>query len=348
MTVHEHYQRLREEWMETDDDTKLQEFFASDDYRNMSYIERNRGFITGSKLHIFSNDQWWYKLQYVDEMKPPFADDTTIDAFAIGGGFDELVTYGRDAFDRRYTVVQSRVSNVEDAIAEQLQKIEEAQNDLKKDGTRSQPGINAEQKAREKIAQLNNVKGKVQLTQSHMEMIEQLHREFMGNPLMNHAPRKKIIVFRVGKIPVKCELDDYVPNDPLIKEQKHIEANCIRDMKTCASVTNVEPTNWLDQLSLYQLSVEEQTFKGEPVWDGRPTCGMIEAVDKHGYWSRSRCFYYSPARLRDRRGYLLEQISKLWNAQQTGIFYRETKLPAFDCPYYSVEGYGREPNLVDV
>ena len=75
------------------------------------YVERNRGYITASKLKCFENDPYTYKLKYVDEIPEPYAKEK--DYFIVGQAFDDLLTEGKKWFDKNYEVVARRSSKAE-------------------------------------------------------------------------------------------------------------------------------------------------------------------------------------------------------------------------------------------
>lgn len=346
MDIHEKYAAMRERWEKTDDDSELQELFASQEYQSMSYVERNRGFLTNSKYRIHSQDEWWFKLQYVDELPSPYALDTQIEALLLGSCIDDLLTHGEGILQTKYAVMTRRITDIEAEMTEQLNKLEKARNTFNKDGSRSKPSLEAEANAAQMIEFLGTLKGRSQITESQMEMVRQMEREFRAQPMFRQQPKKKIVVFHIGQIPCKVELDDYDPHFTNAQvEAKDFHA--IIDMKSTASIGTFDPVGYLEQFCFYQLAIEEHTHKKEQTWDSRPICAIAEAVDKHGLWSRSNGYYYSPARLKDARAIVLEKLRKCHNSIKTGKFYKSKEfLP--DCPYYGVEGYGRSTQFVIV
>jgi len=335
---------LYDEWLADpkSDDTKLQEFYNSERSYELSYLEKNRGFITGSKLETFKKDQWWYYLQFVEEMKPPYQIDTTYEPFVIGSCLDDLITYGEERVEDHYIVMDRRVSNIEDAIMECTKKIEEAQNeDLKKDGTRYAQSIKDEQSAKERIGLLVNIKGKTQLTPANRELVSQMQREWNAQPLFPKKLTKKHLFFKLnGTIPVKCELDHHIPHFT----DEHCDAHdffAVFDMKTTADIeksVKFARDNYLGQMSLYAMAAELTLLKDTEV--DQKVCAIIGAVDKHGLWSRSAGIYFSPETLKESRGALIDKIEECWRAHTTGMFFKtDDFLP--DCPYYGTAGYGR-------
>ena len=78
-----------------------------------SYIERNRWFITASKLKFFLT--YWpeaYKLKYIDEI---CGDEEEKRYFIVWTAFDDLLSYGREFFVNKYAIK-------EDLLAADLKK----------------------------------------------------------------------------------------------------------------------------------------------------------------------------------------------------------------------------------
>lgn len=339
--------QLFEEWMADpkSDDSKLQEFYNSDRVRSLSYLEKNRGFLTGSKLETFRKDEWWYYLQFVEEMPMPYEKDTVYEPFAIGSAFDDLVTYGEQELEKNYIEMERRVSDINEAISECNEKISASQEMLNKDGSRSKVGINQEAAAKAKIEMLMSIVGKTQLTPANMELIRQMEHEWNEQQLFDHKLKKKHIFFKLhGEIPVKCELDHHIPHFT----NEHVGAHdffAVVDAKTCADIEKSVKharENYQEQMSLYALAAELTLLKESEV--DQQVCAIIQAVDKHGLWSRSAAIYFSPELLRDARSSLIERIEKCWRAHRTGMFFKTNEfLP--DCPYYGVDNYGRAKNF---
>lgn len=71
------------------------------------YVERTRGCITAAKLKEFCRCGFCYYQKFVLETPEP-KQDFDKDYFIVGRAFDDLVTYGKDDFDTKYTVVTRR------------------------------------------------------------------------------------------------------------------------------------------------------------------------------------------------------------------------------------------------
>lgn len=73
-----------------------------------SYIDKNRGFVTSSKLKLFELCPLCYKCKYIDEMPDPTDGDFDKDYFIIGQALDDRLTNGEDYFAQNYEVVARR------------------------------------------------------------------------------------------------------------------------------------------------------------------------------------------------------------------------------------------------
>ena len=71
-----------------------------------TYIEKNRGFITSSKLKEFLRCAYCYKLKYIDELPDPTEGDK--DYFLVGQAFDDFITLGTVGFNAKYEIVNRR------------------------------------------------------------------------------------------------------------------------------------------------------------------------------------------------------------------------------------------------
>jgi hypothetical protein len=105
--------RLVEEWARTqDEDTEqmILDLLDSEAYRSLPYIERNRPFLTASKLKELRECPYHAKLRYIDEVPSP-ADDK--DYFVIGQAVDDCLTLGQEYFDKHYQIVARRDKEAE-------------------------------------------------------------------------------------------------------------------------------------------------------------------------------------------------------------------------------------------
>ena len=97
----------------------LEKFFESDEARGLSYVEKNRGFITSSKIKEFRRCQFCYSKRYIEELPDRLddADELEKDYFVIGQALDDRLTYGEDYYQDKYEVVPRRSK---DAVKSQL------------------------------------------------------------------------------------------------------------------------------------------------------------------------------------------------------------------------------------
>lgn len=73
-----------------------------------NYIEKNRGFITSSKIKEFMRCQKCYYYKYVAEIPDPTEQFAEKDHFLIGQALDDLITHGEEHFKANYETVARR------------------------------------------------------------------------------------------------------------------------------------------------------------------------------------------------------------------------------------------------
>ena len=76
----------------------------------MSYIEKNRWYMTASKLKCFIKNPEEYKLQYIDEIEIEKSEEKKRH-FVIWSAFDDLVSFGEDYFLEKYYIDQWLVTD---------------------------------------------------------------------------------------------------------------------------------------------------------------------------------------------------------------------------------------------
>lgn len=109
MTALETLQALVHDYAVSGGDDQIEntilELLDSEEYRRAPYIERNRPFLTSSKLKALKECPYHAKLKYVDEIDMGFE---TADYFVIGQAVDDFLTHGEKAFWSRYKIVPKR------------------------------------------------------------------------------------------------------------------------------------------------------------------------------------------------------------------------------------------------
>lgn len=85
-----------------------------------SYIEKNRGFITSSKIKAFRRCPKCYKYKYIDEIPDPTTTDTEKDHFLIGQAVDSFLTNGEEKFNEEYEMLAKGAKRSKDSIRTQL------------------------------------------------------------------------------------------------------------------------------------------------------------------------------------------------------------------------------------
>lgn len=71
----------------------------------LDYVEKNKQFITASKIKAFEQDPYSYKLKYIDLVPDPTEEP---DYFIVGQAFDDMLT-SPDEFEAKYSVVSRRM-----------------------------------------------------------------------------------------------------------------------------------------------------------------------------------------------------------------------------------------------
>jgi hypothetical protein len=132
------------------------------------YIEKNRGFITSSKIKEFIRCQRCFKLKYIDEVPDPTEAEEfeERDHFLIGQAIDDYITKGDEEFNKQYRVVARRNKKAADAA------------------------------------------GVIELTNTHWRTVKAAADEFYANTLFQHKVKKEVIELEFGGLKIRAELDD--------------------------------------------------------------------------------------------------------------------------------------------
>ena len=304
---------------------ELEVLCLSQEYQALPYKEKNKQFLTSSKLKAFEECQLGYKLKYVDFVPEP---EIERDYFILGTALDDRLTYGENWYGERYITVDRRAKNIDAEIERCRGKIEKAKLNLKKDGERSKVGLDNEFRANQRIVDLKILATKIQLTSKWSETIDNMYGEFMANPMFNDKPTKRVFFHEFGGFVLKIELDDIDLDEVIIK-----------DIKSAANVLKFDPERYVMQMAIYQWVVKENLDERFRV--------QLEIVDKFADFSRSRLLEYKESTLWDGRKKIVELIGKLKSAHETGLFIRSNDPEVFfRSPYYGHEDYGREDEVI--
>lgn len=101
------------EWAKTQDEKAEQmilDLLDTEEYRSLPYIERNRPFLTASKLKDLKQCPYHARMRYIDEVESPAEDK---DYFIIGQAVDDCLTLGQEYFEKRYEIVARRDKDAE-------------------------------------------------------------------------------------------------------------------------------------------------------------------------------------------------------------------------------------------
>lgn len=97
--------KLVDQFIATGDSTELEQFMQTEEYRLMPYEDKNKYFITASKLRAYAECPYFAKLQYVDNVQVPMKDK---DYFTVGQAIDDRLTRGDDFYYEHYEAVSRR------------------------------------------------------------------------------------------------------------------------------------------------------------------------------------------------------------------------------------------------
>lgn len=95
---------LVQEFIKTNDSTTLEAYMATDEYLSMNYVERNKYFITASKLKLYAECPYFAKLKWIDGVD---AEEEDKDYFIVGQALDDKLTRP-EYYEQKYEVVARR------------------------------------------------------------------------------------------------------------------------------------------------------------------------------------------------------------------------------------------------
>lgn len=286
-----------------------------------NYIEENRGVITNSKLQDFLICPSGYNLKFnLGKVKP-----VEKDAFVYGQALDDALI-SPSVFNKKYEVVSTRV-NVEEKqgkVKDKIQKLKEREK--------------LTPKMQETLSDLKNeenylkrLKDRTQLTPTMFAQIEATKKELERQHLFDfseEAGQVKLEVDYKG-YKIRGKLDNYRP-----------ELNLIVDLKSCASlpIKRQYLEKYLDQLCLYHFLAElKDDFRGD---------GVLVFCTKEEI-PRVRFYKIPSTALIERRGYLFQNIDRLIDCEEAGIFpLAEQEEKILECPAYGICDCGIQEDFI--
>lgn len=113
MTLQAQLQQAVNEWTASkgaeDKEQAVHAILDTPEYRALPYLQRNRPFVTSSKLKEFRECAFHAKMRYIDEIDPGQDQE---DYFVIGSAVDRRLTDGEEAYQQQYVVVPRRTDKV--------------------------------------------------------------------------------------------------------------------------------------------------------------------------------------------------------------------------------------------
>jgi len=117
----EHYNNLVTKWIDSKDAEKprkaLLSFMETPEYASIPYFQKNRRFVTSTKLKAYEKCQLFARYEYVDGIETAYDDN---DAFVMGIAFDQLKTNGKEFFETVYQILAPREKRAEESTKIQL------------------------------------------------------------------------------------------------------------------------------------------------------------------------------------------------------------------------------------
>lgn len=296
-------QSLIEDWKKDGNEDALQEYMNTEEYRKLTYFERNEGFITASKLKDYDNVPLFAMWRHIEGRTTEYDDK---DYFTVGQAVDDHLTYGVEQFQKEYVPMEERVLDMGAAFQECNDRISKHQNNLNKDGSRSKVGINAEETQQKRLDMLMSIKDKTQLTMRQYEIVSDCVHEASQHPLFpKQAKKHHIIHLLFDKYPCKAELDDFEDDD----------AEFFTDYKTTASLITFDKyikEGGLDiQMGFYYLLLNEKYLNEYRA--------RLCVMDKFDY-SRSHVWEMSVPYLKERTKNVRQLIVKWQDSLDTGVW----------------------------
>ncbi len=243
---------LVHDYAESDGDEQIEntiiDLLDTPEYRSLPYIERNRPFLTSSKLKALKECPYHAYLRYVQEIDMGFE---TPDYFLIGQAVDDFLTHGEKEFWSKYKIVARRTEKTSE----------------------ENPGV-------------------VLLTSTQGELIGNAVKEYASRDFFPQKPRKRNIIWLMGGMVAKAELDHF-----------DVENRVIGDIKTCANVAAFEPMSYALQMAFYAFAIEKK-------W-GEKVEAELYVIDKHSDWSRSHKWRFCRPTLSSKY-FELEKLAMQW------------------------------------
>jgi len=255
------------------------------------------------------------------------------DYFIIGSAVDYWLEKGEKKFWKKYMLVTQRFDPASrmEALADKIQKqLETISKSRTQGGTPLQQADLMSYQAELKKLETGDA-DKIQITPSNLRTIQNCVNEAGANKIFNHKPKKKVFENDFFGVKMRAEVDDFDEKQRLIN-----------DVKSCANINKFDPTDYVWQLSFYELmaSIHYGELEGD---DGDWQC-RVSVVDKYGPFSRSLVFDYPKTFIREERRKIIEALEKYKLALKTGIFRPASEMSVLlNCPYYGVDNHGRHP-----
>lgn len=174
------------------------------------YLDKNRGFITASKLKYFLT--FWPEAYYYKFVKEMVLEDSEKDYYLVWTAFDDLVSYGEDFFFDKYYIDEGLLKD------DLIQRCEEL-------------GLNTSWKVEDLRARLYGEK--IKLTKLQGEQVFGMYNEIKRQPLVAFDDKSY-----QAQVDIECEFEWLKLKWTL--DRLSLEKKMIRDWKTSGQFQNFE------------------------------------------------------------------------------------------------------------
>lgn len=304
-----------------------------------TYIAKNRGRITPSKIKCFLKCKHAYYLKYIKEV--PVVEERS-KPLVLGSALDYLLTYGADSFAEHYITVPTLVT--ERHVAEAQAKVDDYTARLEmaladgKTGKRETTSLN---NWAAKLAERQAVLQRPQLTAGEAEKVHAMASAMIANPLFYHDDES--FIQRVD-IKAGCAVGDYTISlggeiDRISHKRKEI-----RDYKALASADpqkvffKIMDYQYLLSMRLYQRAVHAKMGVDEDDPAQRYNC-ILDIVGKEGQ-PKTDCVVLPFEALKEQDSIIDQAIMQMVKCKETGEWPNTVEQRGgnqgtnIDCPMY--------------
>jgi hypothetical protein len=245
------------------------------DFKTDGEYYADNEFVSYSMLKDLNFCEYFFESKHLTKI---FVDEEEKDYFIYGSAVDTLLTEAPDMFYKRFMLVKAKIdcgdrSQTVEWIAAIKKEIAEKEAAGKPHKLLDDKLV----KANEKLGMIDQLGGKIQITETMYKHIKASADELLRQPLFkmfgvgSNGKSQEIISLELEGMKVKGKLD-YI----------NVDKKIIADVKTCANIEKFDPRMYAGQLAYYRKLASIKYGIAEEEWD----CYIL-AVDKQTDVKRS-------------------------------------------------------------